>query len=78
MRLILYFNQFYLPKEQQSAIERYLSVNNFPTYKIIDKQGNIHDLGWLDDQIEKNHNKYGLRVLREMCTFAHDFNHIEK
>ena len=39
-----------LPKEQQSAIEHYLSVNSFPTYKIIDKQGNIHDLGWLDDQ----------------------------
>ncbi len=39
-----------LPKEQQSAIERYLNVHSFPTYKIIDKQGNIHDLGWLDDQ----------------------------
>ena len=39
-----------LPKEQQSAIEHYLGVNSFPTYKIIDKQGNIHDLGWLDDE----------------------------
>ena len=36
-----------LPKEQQSAIERYLNVQGFPTYKIIDKQGNIHDLDWL-------------------------------
>jgi thiol-disulfide isomerase/thioredoxin len=36
-----------LPKEQQSAVERYLNVNSFPTYKLIDKQGNIHDLHWL-------------------------------
>ena len=36
-----------LPEEQQSAIERYLNVQGFPTYKIIDKQGNIHDLDWL-------------------------------
>ena len=36
-----------LPGEQQSAIERYLNVQGFPTYKIIDKQGNIHDLDWL-------------------------------
>ena len=39
-----------LPKDQQSAIERYLNVNGFPTYKIIDKQGNIHDLGSHDDE----------------------------
>ena len=35
-----------LPPDQQSAIERYLSVNSFPTYKLIDKEGNIHDLDW--------------------------------
>ncbi len=35
-----------LPKDQQSAVERYLNVNSFPTYKLIDKQGNIHDLHW--------------------------------
>ena len=33
-----------LPEDQQSAIEHYLNVNDFPTYKLIDKQGNIHDL----------------------------------
>ena len=36
-----------LPKEQQRAIEQFLKVESFPTYKLIDKQGNIHDLHWL-------------------------------
>ena len=36
-----------LPEEQQSAIERYIGVNGYPTYKIIDKQGVIHPLNWL-------------------------------
>lgn len=36
-----------LPADQQSAIERYVGVNGYPTYKIIDKDGNIHDLDWL-------------------------------
>ena len=36
-----------LPEDQQSAIEHYLNVNAFPTYKLIDGQGNIHDLDWL-------------------------------
>lgn len=35
-----------LPKDQQSAVERYLNISSFPTYKLIDKQGNIHDLHW--------------------------------
>lgn len=35
-----------LPANQQAAVERYLSVHSFPTYKLIDKQGNIHDLDW--------------------------------
>ena len=35
-----------LPENQQSAVEAYLNVNAFPTYKLIDKQGNIHDLHW--------------------------------
>lgn len=30
-----------LPDEQQSAIERFLGVHSFPTYMLIDKQGNI-------------------------------------
>lgn len=36
-----------LPKEQQRAIEKFLKVESFPTYKLIDKQGNIHNLHWL-------------------------------
>ena len=36
-----------LPADQQAAIENYVGVNGYPTYKLIDKQGNIHDLHWL-------------------------------
>ncbi len=36
-----------LPKSQQRAVEQFLKVESFPTYKLIDKQGNIHDLHWL-------------------------------
>ena len=32
-----------LPTEQQSAIERYLSVTGFPTYKLFDKTGKLCD-----------------------------------
>ena len=35
-----------LPKAQQRAVEQFLNVESFPTYKLIDKQGNIHDLHW--------------------------------
>ena len=35
-----------LPTDQQSAIEQYIGVNGYPTYKLIDKQGNIHPLDW--------------------------------
>ena len=35
-----------LPREQQAAVERFLNVDSFPTYKLIDKQGNIHPLYW--------------------------------
>lgn len=35
---------FNLPEEQQSAVERYLQVHSFPTYKIFDRQGNLLDL----------------------------------
>ena len=35
-----------LPAPQQAAIEQYLNVYSFPTYKLIDKEGNIHDLDW--------------------------------
>ena len=30
-----------LPTEQQAAIENYLGVNSYPTYKLIDRNGNI-------------------------------------
>ncbi|MBR4698431.1 MAG: TlpA family protein disulfide reductase [Prevotella sp.] len=33
-----------LPADQQNAIEQYIGVNGYPTYKLIDKQGNIHPL----------------------------------
>lgn len=33
-----------LPKEQQSAIEHFLKVNAFPTYKLIDRDGNLLDV----------------------------------
>lgn len=35
---------FNLESEQQSAIERYLQITGYPTYKIADKQGNILDV----------------------------------
>jgi hypothetical protein len=33
-----------LPKAQQSAIENFLGVNAFPTYKLIDRNGNVLDV----------------------------------
>ena len=33
-----------LPAEQQSAIEHFLGVNSYPTYKLIDRNGNILDV----------------------------------
>ena len=33
-----------LPAEQQAAIEHFLGVNSFPTYKLIDRNGNILDV----------------------------------
>ena len=35
---------FNLPQEQQAAIERYLKVNSFPTYKLVAPQGNVLDI----------------------------------
>ena len=32
------------PTEQQTAIEHFLGVNSFPTYKLIDRDGNILDV----------------------------------
>lgn len=36
-----------LPAAQQRAVEEFLKVKSFPTYKLIDKHGNIHELEWL-------------------------------
>ena len=36
-----------LPEDQQAAIEYYVGISGYPTYKLIDKEGNIHDLHWL-------------------------------
>ena len=33
-----------LPADQQSAIERFLGVNSFPTYKLIDRNGQVLDV----------------------------------
>ena len=33
-----------LPAEQQAAIEHFLGVNSYPTYKLIDRDGNILDV----------------------------------
>ena len=33
-----------LPAEQQASIEHFLGVNSFPTYKLIDRDGNILDV----------------------------------
>ena len=42
-----------LPADQQSAVEHYLGVTSFPTYKIIDRDGNIHDLkSWHHEDLE--------------------------
>lgn len=35
-----------LPEPQQSAVENYLNVHSYPTYKLIDKEVIIHDLDW--------------------------------
>jgi hypothetical protein len=33
-----------LPADQQSAIENFLNISSFPSYRIIDTEGNIIDL----------------------------------
>ena len=38
---VVHFN---LPPEQQQAIERYLKVSAFPTYKVIDPEGRVLDV----------------------------------
>ena len=43
-----------LPEDQQSAVEHYVGINGYPTYKLIDKEGNIHDLHWLHHEDMKS------------------------
>ena len=38
---IIHYN---LPADQQSAVEHFLGVNSFPTYKLIDRNGNVLDV----------------------------------
>ena len=39
-----------LPKEQQDAIERYVKITGYPTYRLIDRQGGLHHLKSTDDE----------------------------
>jgi thiol-disulfide isomerase/thioredoxin len=39
-----------LPSDQQHAVEQYVGLTGYPTYRLFDKQGRIHHLNWLDDE----------------------------
>lgn len=39
-----------LPDDQQHAVEEYVGLTGYPTYRLFDKQGGIHHLNWLDDE----------------------------
>jgi thiol-disulfide isomerase/thioredoxin len=39
-----------LPADQQHAIEQYVGLTGYPTYRLFDKQGNMHHLNWTDDE----------------------------
>lgn len=39
-----------LPADQQHAVEQYVELTGYPTYRLFDKQGGIHHLNWLDDE----------------------------
>ena len=56
-----------LPTAQQRAVEEFLHVDAFPTYKLIDKQGNIHDLHWLhtDDMDSFKETLYRISSMQE-------------
>ncbi|MCR5361940.1 MAG: hypothetical protein K6E73_08015 [Bacteroidales bacterium] len=36
-----------LPTEQQAAVERFIKLTGYPTYRLIDREGGIHELHWL-------------------------------
>jgi thiol-disulfide isomerase/thioredoxin len=50
-----------LPVEQQSAIERFLNVQAFPTYKLIDRNGNV-----LDMKVDPFHLEDLVRLLQQL------------
>ena len=35
-----------LPAEQQEAVQRYLNIRSYPSYRLIGKDGQIHPLDW--------------------------------
>ena len=37
---------YLLPEKQQDAVEGYVGLTGYPTYRLIDKQGNMHKLHW--------------------------------
>ena len=39
-----------LPDDQQHAVEQYVGLTGYPTYRLFDKQGRMHHLNWLDDE----------------------------
>ena len=38
-----------LSADQQQAVEQYVGLTGYPTYRLFDKQGNMHHLNWTDD-----------------------------
>ena len=53
-----------LPDNQQHAVEQYVELTGYPTYRLFDKQGGIHHLNWLDDE-DLSEFKKKLDVLNE-------------
>lgn len=39
-----------LPADQQHAIEQYVELIGYPTYRLFDKKGCMHHLNWLNDE----------------------------
>jgi len=35
-----------LPDQQEQAVESYIGVHGYPTYKLVDPKGNLHDLSF--------------------------------
>ena len=39
-----------LPADQQHAVEQYVGLTGYPTYRLFDKQGHMHYLNWQEDE----------------------------